>query len=111
LKEYISDNKIDIFGIHKTKVETLPSRTLNFLSSSISSWFFKPSYGNSLSKVLDTFELEFSLTIKLENKKDSFIWYYSSIWYYSCQEKKNSKKSCSYIVLNLKLDLSVAILI
>jgi exonuclease III len=37
LKEYISDNKIDILDIQETKVKTLPSRTLTFLSSSISS--------------------------------------------------------------------------
>jgi hypothetical protein len=40
LKEYICDNKVDILGIQKTKVESLLTITINFLSSSISSWFF-----------------------------------------------------------------------
>jgi exonuclease III len=35
LKEYIFDDKIDIFDIQETKVDSLPSRTLTFLSSSI----------------------------------------------------------------------------
>jgi exonuclease III len=33
LKEYIVDNKIDILGIHETKVEFLSDKTLNFVSS------------------------------------------------------------------------------
>jgi hypothetical protein len=71
-------------------VEYLPSRTLYFLSTSVSSWFFKSSVGNScgiligvndsLFKVLDTIELDFLLTLKLQNKNDSFILFYTVVY-------------------------------
>jgi exonuclease III len=73
LKEYIVDNKIDILGIQETKLESLPDRTLNFVSSSLTAWFFKPSVGNSggimiginddLFIILNTIILDFSITI------------------------------------------------
>jgi hypothetical protein len=69
LKDYILDQHIDIVAVLETKLESLPSRTLNFISIYISNRIFKPSEGNSgdilvginesFYSVLDTFILNF----------------------------------------------------
>jgi hypothetical protein len=72
------------------KLISLSDRTLNFLSSSINAWFFKPSVGNSggimigindnLFTVLNITILDFSITIQLKNKNDSFEWYFTVVY-------------------------------
>lgn len=42
LKEYLADNKIDLNGVQENKLDNLPLRTLNFLSTSISKWILNP---------------------------------------------------------------------
>jgi hypothetical protein len=41
------ENKIDLVGIQETKTKDFKQRTFNFLSSTLDTWFFKSSSGNS----------------------------------------------------------------
>jgi hypothetical protein len=90
LKDYILEHHIDIVAIQETKLESLPPRTLNFLSTFISNWIFKPSEGNlggihvgineSFYSVLDTLILNFFVIVHLRNKQDSFDWYFTVVY-------------------------------
>lgn len=82
LKDLLIDNKIDLVGLQETKMETFPSRFFQTLSVKISFWTFKPSCGNlggilvgvneDKYEVLTTWVKEFSVSLLLKNKFDSF---------------------------------------
>jgi exonuclease III len=46
IKYYIKNNQIDILGLQKTKMKTIPDRILSSLSNTIIEWFIKPSVDN-----------------------------------------------------------------
>jgi hypothetical protein len=79
LKNYILDHNIDILDIQETKLETLPSRTINYFSIFISNWIFIV-IKESFYSILDIFILDYSVTIHLRNKNDSFEWFFTVVY-------------------------------
>jgi exonuclease III len=83
LTEYLHQHKADLIDIQETKIESVSERILTKLSSTITCWVIKPSQGNSggilvgindsLYQVLDQWILDYSITICLKNKANSFI--------------------------------------
>lgn len=99
LKEYLVDNKIDILGIQEIKYKKFSERTLNFLSHSISTWYFKPSIGNfggmlvgvniDIFSILDKKNLRFYY-IHLKNKNDNFSWFFTVVYEPVLSSQKSS---------------------
>ena len=90
LKDILIHNKIDIVGIQETKLEVYPSRFFSNISTKINNWHYKPSVGSSGGILLgvndDIFEVqsiwikEFSISVLLKNKTDSFEWIFSVVY-------------------------------
>jgi mannosylglycoprotein endo-beta-mannosidase len=90
LKDILGQNKIDVVGIQETKLESFPYRFFSTLSSHINSWYFKPSIGSAggilvgindnLFDVLSVWVKEFSVSVLLKNKRDSFEWIFSVVY-------------------------------
>lgn len=90
IRDYLQTHKIDILIVQETKKESFTTRQFNSLSPNINHWIFKCSQGSSGgillglddSKflVLDTWIKDFSVSVLLSNKTDSFIWLFTSIY-------------------------------
>ena len=84
LKDYIHNHHIDIVGLQETKKETIQPRLLNSLSSNITHWTPKPSQGasggillglnDSQFFILNTWIMDFTITVHLKNKSENFEW-------------------------------------
>ena len=90
LKDMLLQNKIDLVRIQETKLEIYPYRCFSTLSSHITSWHHKPSVGSAggilvgvndnLFDVLSVWVKEFSVSVLLKNKVDSFEWIFSVVY-------------------------------
>lgn len=90
LKEILYHNQIDIVGIQETKLESFSSRTLNALSNTVTHWTTKSSNGASgglllginESKfwILNTWIMDFSITVHLKNKFENFEWLFTIVY-------------------------------
>jgi hypothetical protein len=84
LSHNLKSNNTDIVGIQETKIEEIKERSLLAISSSITHWITKSSESNSerllvginisLFSILQTWILDYSIYVLLQNKYDSFIW-------------------------------------
>jgi hypothetical protein len=84
LKNYLLKKKIDLVGIQETKIMDFAQRTLDFLSTNIDIWIFKPSISKSRGLLMEInssiyfitqqWIFDFSITVLLFNKNDSFQW-------------------------------------
>jgi hypothetical protein len=83
----------------KQKWSLFSERVLNKLSSNITCWIVKPSQRNSggilvgindsLYQVLDQWILDYSITVCLKNKADSFIWIFTVVYGPSTTSQKH----------------------
>ena len=90
LRDVLFNNHLDIVGIQETTKETFPIRTLNALSSSISHWIFKASQGSSGGillgindtkfSILNSWIMDFSISVHLKNKSDPFEWIFTVVY-------------------------------
>lgn len=84
VKDFLFQNNIDIIGVQETKKENFLPRTLKSLSTSITHWTMKQSQGASgglllgvnESKfwILNTWIMDFSITVHIKNKFEDFEW-------------------------------------
>lgn len=90
LKEILYHNQIDIVGIQETKLESFSSRNLNAFSNTVTKWTPKSSNGASgglllginESKfwILNTWIMDFSITVHLKNKFENFEWLFTIVY-------------------------------
>lgn len=90
LKDTLTFNNIDIVGIQETKKESFTTRTLTTLSHSITHWITKCATGasgglllgldDSKFSILDSWIMEFSITVHIKNKFDDFEWILTTVY-------------------------------
>lgn len=90
LKDILTLHKTDIVAIQETKKESFSVRQLNALSNTISYWLHKSSVGasggillginESKFEVLDSWVMDFSISVLLSNKNEPFIWLFTTVY-------------------------------
>lgn len=93
-RRFLSDifftKRIDIVGIQETKKDSFPVRMLNAFSSTISRWIFKSSQGSSGGilvsinetkfELLNSWIMDFSISLHLRNKNEDFEWLFTVVY-------------------------------
>lgn len=90
LKESLNIHKIDIVAIQETKKESFPARQLNALSNNINFWLSKSYVGSSgvilvglndsKFTVIDSWIMEFTITVLISNKNENFVWLFTTVY-------------------------------